>query len=192
MAEQKQSILIVDDDKDVRTSYAEKFRQSGFEVFEAQDGLEALEVLSEHVPDVVFTGIIMPRFSGFDLIEAMRKNVKTARLPVVISSHLGRKEDLDKAHELGVLDFIVRGEISFEEAVERVHRVLGKRYIYQVVVGKDRFDARAFAEMLGVESTYTCSSCDGELVVAIEYFPKERMFKVDAVCTQCGKVNSRV
>ena len=189
-AKPKPKILIVDDDDMMRDTYVKKFEESGFVVTGAKDGLEALEAISEDTPDVVFTGIIMPRMSGFDLIENLRKNVKTSRLPVIISSHLGRKEDLEKARELGALDFIIKDEISLDDAVERVKRVLGQRFIYQVAIDKTKFDARSLAEALGIDPTFVCRHCGGDIILSVEYFPKDRHFTISGVCSSCGKINS--
>ena len=191
MAKAKPKIIIVDDDDMMRETYVTKFQESGFEVTGAKDGLEALELISKETPDVVFTGIIMPRMSGFDLIENIRKNVKTGRLPVIISSHLGRKEDLEKARELGALDFIIKDEVTLDDAVERVKRVLGQRFIYQIAIDKTKYDAHAFAEALGLDPTLTCRHCEGELILSIEYFPKDRHFTISGVCSSCGKINSK-
>jgi len=88
----KTKILIVDDDVMTREMYVNVFKQSGYEVFEAGDGVDGLDVASRELPDVIFTGIIMPRMSGFELMEALRKAVATSKIPVVISSHIGREE----------------------------------------------------------------------------------------------------
>ena len=62
-------MLLVDDDVDTQSLYAEVFRAAGFEVREAKDGLEGLDMATAERPDVVFTGIIMPRMDGFALTE---------------------------------------------------------------------------------------------------------------------------
>lgn len=84
-------ILLVDDDEMIRGIYSEVFRNNGFEVEEARDGLEGLEKARSIIPDIIFTGIIMPKMEGFDLMEALKKNVATSQIPVFISSHLGRE-----------------------------------------------------------------------------------------------------
>ncbi|MFB6225694.1 MAG: PleD family two-component system response regulator, partial [Candidatus Paceibacteria bacterium] len=85
-------ILVVDDDELTRNMYVERFEQEReFRIRTASDGLEALQIMTEEeVPDLVFTGIIMPRMNGFDLIESMQDRVKLANIPVMISSHMGR------------------------------------------------------------------------------------------------------
>lgn len=187
MKEKKHKILIVDDDDETRNMYAEAFLNAGFKVDGAKDGLEALDRISKEAPDIVFSGIIMPRMSGFDLIEAMKKNVRTARIPVVISSHLGRQEDLKKSREFGVVDFIVKGDTTISAVVERIERVLGKRLIYQLSLEKDKYDAHAFLQTLGIDKSFTCTNCGGDMTLNVEYFPSNKNYTVKAVCLVCGK-----
>ena len=108
-------ILIIDDDDTIRESYALKFRQEKFEVISAKDGVEGLDLAHKEKPDIIFTGIIMPRMTGFELMGALSKEVSTSEIPVVISSHLGRKEDDQRAKELGAKDFIIHGEVTLNQ-----------------------------------------------------------------------------
>ena len=62
------SILIVDDEKYLRNLYVEVFTQAGFTVFSVQDGAEGLKLALEHRPDIIFTGIMMPHLTGFQMI----------------------------------------------------------------------------------------------------------------------------
>ncbi len=185
--EEKHKILVVDDDDETRNMYAEALLKAGFRVDGAKDGLEALDHLSRETPDLVFTGIIMPRMSGFDLMEAMKKNVKTARVPVVVSSHLGRQDDLKRAKELGAVDFIVKDDATLNQIAERIEKVLGKRFVYQLRIEKDQYDARAFLQTLGADLSLSCANCGGDMVLNVEYHPKEKNFSIKAVCPVCGR-----
>ncbi len=161
MAESKFSLLLVDDDKELRETYAEIFQQSGFTVTQAEDGLQALEMVSVAKPDIIFTGIIMPRMDGFALFDALKKNVATANIPVVFSSHLGRREDEEKARALGGKDFIVRGVTPPTETVARVRAVLsGGEYV--IGIDPTLFDARKMATDLGLHPDYLATGGQGE------------------------------
>lgn len=102
-------ILVADDDFDQRDLYMELFKENGYEVISADDGLEALEKIFKEMPDLVFTGIIMPKMDGFELIRNMRNNVATSLIPVIMFSHLGREEDRQKASALRRVNFVVKG-----------------------------------------------------------------------------------
>jgi CheY-like chemotaxis protein len=105
----KKKILVVDDDPVQRDLYLEIFRNKGFDVISGNDGLEGLDKTLKEKPDLVFTGIIMPRMDGFEFIKNLRANVATAKLPVIMFSHLGRQEDQDKANKLSNVIFMVKG-----------------------------------------------------------------------------------
>ena len=124
-------ILVADDDFDQRDLYVELFKQNGYEVISADDGLEALEKIFKETPDLVFTGIIMPKMDGFELIRNMRNNVATSLIPVIMFSHLGREEDRQKAIILRRVNFVVKGydsPISILNTVKELLSNSGHRY----------------------------------------------------------------
>ena len=82
--------------------------EKSFEVLTAHDGQEAWEIIvSGNTPDIVFTGITMPRLTGFELIAKLQSDPKLANIPVAINSHRGRSEDQKLAKEMNVDDFII-------------------------------------------------------------------------------------
>lgn len=184
MVEQKKyKILIVDDDNFIRGMYAELFKKEGFAVVESLTGLDALGLVERESPDVIFTGIIMPQMTGFELMEALKKNVKTAGIPVAVSSHLGRFEDQKKAFELGAKDFIYRGEVTPAEAVMRIKNILGQKIVYRVTV-EDGSDALELARFLGKES-WICPQCKSRYLLSAEYNPKDARFSLRLYCQFC-------
>jgi len=188
MANKKTKILIIDDDDSVRGIYVDIFKKEGFEVEEAIDGLEGLDKATKNIPDVVFTGIVMPRMDGFGLIEALKKNVSTANIPVVISSHLGRSEDSEKAKELGVKDFIVRHMVTPKEVVERVKKILGSGD-YKLKISSGELDATQLAKDLHFNENYKCSHCGADLVLNLSVSNIENHeFTGRINCPNCGRV----
>ncbi len=181
----KHKILLVDDDLFIRGMYAELLRAEGFIVAEVDNGLEGLNLVEKEIPDLVFTGIIMPQMTGFELMEALRRNVKTASIPVVISSHLGRFDDQKKAFELGAKDFIYRGEVTPAEAVKRIKNILGEKIIYKVFLDEGG-DALELAKFLGKDSLI-CPKCKSKYSLLIDYNPHERRFILSLVCAFCEK-----
>lgn len=117
-------ILVVDDDFQQRDLYFELFGSAGFEVASAKDGLDAWEKIQKDKPDLVFTGIIMPRMTGFELIDKIRNYKPTEAVPVIIFSHLGRPEDRKKAQTLALADFMVKGYDAPVEIVKKAKELL--------------------------------------------------------------------
>lgn len=117
-------ILVVDDDFQQRDLYFELFRANGFDVTAAVDGQDAWEKTQVQRPDLLFTGIMMPRMTGFELIEKLRANPSTASIPVIVFSHLGRDEDRKRAQKLPMVDFKVKGYDSITQILSTVKKIL--------------------------------------------------------------------
>lgn len=184
----KPKILIVDDDDATREVYTNVFKQSDYDVLEAHDGVEGLDIATKELPDVVFTGIVMPRMSGFELIEALNKSVVTSKIPVVISSHMGREEDQQKANVLGAKDFIMRDMVTPREAVERIGRLFiqeGEKY--RLRVDASAFDAQKLVKEMSFKENLHCLECDNELVLDLSLKdPKNKLFEAKFICPNCG------
>ncbi len=153
MTHQVWKIWLIDDDVDVRGLYADVFRGERYDIREANDGLEGLEMANQIVPDIIVSGIIMPRMDGFQLVEALRKNVATADVPVVFLSHLGREEDEARAKSLGVRDFIVQSIVTPTEGMKRVKSILENKE-YCVNIDPHSLDAERLSRELGIDEDF--------------------------------------
>ncbi len=153
MSTHQARLLLVDDDADTRDVYAQFFQESGYLVMEAENGLDALEQIQETKPDIIISGVIMPKMDGFTLVQALKQNVETAQIPIVFLSHLGRQEDEDRSHELGVDDFIIRGTTPLKEVGSRVKALLSS-VEYIVAVEPGSFDAKRFASDMGLPENF--------------------------------------
>lgn len=176
-------IIVIDDDDEMRGLYAEVFRGNGFNVREAKDGLEGLEMINQEKPDIIFTGIIMPRMDGFTLVETLKKNVVTASIPVVFSSHLGREEDERRAKEIGVKKFIVQGMVPVNEVVRTVKSLLSTSE-YFVSIDPRSLDAQKFAREFGLNADFLCNENGGQRL-ALKLSVKDarsRTFEAELVC----------
>ena len=124
------TILIVDDSKIVRTMVKKSIAMSGLEtneVFEAANGLDALEVLGQTWIDIVFADIHMPKMNGIELVQRMSKDNLLVSIPVVMVSSDRSKMHMDRLKDLGIRAYIkkpFRPE-SFRDAVEDVICTMG-------------------------------------------------------------------
>jgi DNA-binding response OmpR family regulator len=185
--ENKKRIIIVDDDDGLREIYASLFRKQGFEVFEARDGIEGLDLAtSKEGVAAIFTGIVMPRMDGFQMMEALKKQTATAQVPVFISSHLGREEDKQRAKELGARDFIVNGTVPPIEAVNNIIRRLGGGSSYFVKVDPLEMDAQRMIDDLRLPNNLVCDNCGSHL--SLKLTSKSEGLAAEFVCPNCDKV----
>lgn len=153
------TIVIVDDDAQTRSAYATAFRRAGLVVHTAVDGLEALALVGRVAPDIVLTGIVMPRMDGFALVTALRANSATAQTAVVMVSHWGRPTDRDRAKKLGVVDFIERDITALSELVARVSTICSSGGVtFTVAIDANDYDAPALATALGVDEGFLCTN----------------------------------
>ena len=182
--ENNKKILIVDDDEILLGIYAKNFRDEGFEVLTAHDGQEAWEIINGgNIPDVVFTGIIMPRMTGFELIAKMQADPDLAKIPVAINSHRGRQEDEKLAKQMGVDDFIIQGSTTPAEAVRRVKLLVGIQSVYKVAIVPDKYDGAALINFLNKQQGATCDPAGGkEIFLEIEPRTEKDEFKIKIFC----------
>lgn len=179
-------ILIIDDDDEVRDIYVEVFKKNDFEVIEARDGVEGLDkATSEEGIDVIFTGIIMPRMDGFQMIQALKERTGTVNIPIFINSHLGREGDKRKSDELGVKGFIVRGVVSPTQAVRKVIHQLDEEE-YDLKIDPLDLDGQEFIQKFNFPEGLLCNNCGKSLVISMK--ANEDGFKGRIKCPECGKI----
>ena len=122
MGEPTVRVLVVDDSAVVRNLISVNLELEGFEVIPAVDGQAALELVSEARPDVITLDVVMPRMSGFDIVERLRSSPDTAGIPIVVVTGRAQAIDVARAEELGVDAYLTK---PFEpaELVELVGRL---------------------------------------------------------------------
>jgi DNA-binding response OmpR family regulator len=113
-------ILLIEDDKFLRTVLEKKLSAEGFEVVSAVDGDEALEKIISDKPDLILLDIILPKKSGFLVLENIKKDPELRKLPVIIISNLGQEEDIQKGLSLGAIEYFVKAKISLEDIIKKV------------------------------------------------------------------------
>jgi len=118
-------ILIVEDDKFLRTLLEKKFQRENFEVITAVDGEEALDKIVIEKPDLILLDIILPKKSGFYVLEEINKDINLKNIPVFIISNLGQPEDIEKGKKLGVKAYFVKAGLSLDELIKKIKEYFG-------------------------------------------------------------------
>ncbi len=114
-------VLVVEDDRFLSSAYRAKLTKSGFEVEIAGNGEEALEALKTFKPDIILLDMVMPVMDGFTTIGHIRKDSALKSIPIIVTSNLGQKEDLDKAMNLGADDYLVKSNLSLDVLVDKIN-----------------------------------------------------------------------
>ena len=126
MDEKKQKIVILEDDLALAKSLSQMLVNEGFEVLSAVDGETGLRVISESSPDLIVLDIILPRKSGFEVMEDLAASPELSRIPVIILTNLESSHDVNRMIELGAKAFLVKTNYSLEEITSKIKEILGK------------------------------------------------------------------
>lgn len=117
-------ILLVEDDLSLLKIYSNKLKISGFDVSVAITGDEALRKVKTELPDLVLLDLILPGKDGFMVLEEIKSDPKTRKIPVVILSNLGQESDIKRGKELGAIDYLVKSDIGLMDLVAKMKRYL--------------------------------------------------------------------
>ena len=121
----KRKILLVEDDTALASVYRARLEVEGFDVCEANNGEDALSLaVSEH-PDLVLLDVMMPKISGFDVLDILRNTPETTNIRVIMLTALSQPKDKERAEQLGVDDYLVKSQVVIDDVVERVRHHLG-------------------------------------------------------------------
>jgi DNA-binding response OmpR family regulator len=117
-------ILIVEDENILAKVLEEKFKNVDFEVELVYDGEKALPAVKDFNPDIILLDLILPKKSGFVVLEELRADPELKMIPVIVLSNLGQEEDVKKALELGAKDYMVKIHHPIKEVVEKVKNLI--------------------------------------------------------------------
>ena len=119
----KKRIVIVEDEKDMADLVARRLTREGYTVETASDGSAGLDKVRSRLPDLALVDIMLPRMSGLDLLGELRKEPRTANIPVIIMTAKGEESDVVLGLHLGADDYVVK-PFSLSVLTARIAAVL--------------------------------------------------------------------
>lgn len=117
------TILVVDDEEDIRELIADHLAAAGMQPVEARDGLEALHLAREAKPDLILLDLMMPGMDGYGVIRELRENAKTAAIPVIMITAKGEEDERIEGLTHGADDYVAK-PFSPKELILRIQAVL--------------------------------------------------------------------
>ena len=117
------NILIVDDSTTNVVLLEAILDERGYKIHTALNAKEAYSIIAKHKPDLILLDLLMPKISGFDFLQEIKKNNVTKDTPVIIVSALTDEENIDKIKEMGAVDF-VKKPIDLQYLVNKVESIL--------------------------------------------------------------------
>jgi CheY-like chemotaxis protein len=113
-------ILLIEDDKFLRRACEVGLKKRGFSVLTAVDGEEGLRQAHAESPDLILLDMLMPKLSGMQTLEALKKDEQTRGIPVVILSNSSVDADVQKAKDLGAVGYLVKASLSLRDLGDQV------------------------------------------------------------------------
>lgn len=117
-------ILLVEDDAFLLKMYTAKFEAENFKTLTADNGIKAINIAKEKKPDVILLDILLPKIDGFEVLQALKENVRTKNIPVILLTNLSQKEEVKKGLDLGASDFLIKAHFMPAEVVEKVKQTM--------------------------------------------------------------------
>jgi CheY-like chemotaxis protein len=117
-------IMLVEDDNNLREIYGARLTAEGFEIVSAADGEEALAMAVKEKPDLIITDVMMPKISGFDVLDILRSTPETKYTKVIMMTALSQDDDKKRGEALGADRYLVKSQVTLEDVVNTVHDVL--------------------------------------------------------------------
>jgi DNA-binding response OmpR family regulator len=120
-------IMLVEDDDQLRTIYQARLQADGYEVIPAKDGEEGLTLAKAEKPDLIIADIMMPKVSGFEMLDIIRNTDGLKDVKVIMLTALGQGEDEQRAKSLGADRYYVKTQASLDDIVKAVQELLGEK-----------------------------------------------------------------
>lgn len=117
-------VLLVEDDNNLREIYEARLQAEGYDIVSARDGEEALVVAKAEQPDLVISDVMMPKISGFEMLDILRNTEGLKDVKVIMLTALGQAEDQTRADSLGADRYLVKSQVTLEDIVNAAKQLL--------------------------------------------------------------------
>lgn len=118
-------ILLVEDDKSLREIYGVRLLAEGYDIVSAGDGEAALAMAIKDRPSLIVSDVMMPKISGFDMLDILRSTTETKDIKVIMMTALSSDDQRKRGEQLGADKYLVKSQVGIEDVVRAVHEVLG-------------------------------------------------------------------
>ncbi|HEX7633437.1 MAG TPA: response regulator [Candidatus Saccharimonadales bacterium] len=117
-------VMLVEDDNNLREIYEARLKAEGYDIISAKDGEEALVVAKAQKPDLIISDVMMPKISGFEMLDILRNTEELKAVKVIMLTALGQSDDQVRADKLGADRYLVKSQVTLEDIVNVAHELL--------------------------------------------------------------------
>lgn len=123
---ENKKILLIEDEPLLGNLLKQRLEKEGYLIYLAKNGEEGLNFLKKEKFDLILLDIILPKISGFELMENLKQDPEVNKAPIVVVSNLGQDQDILKGQNLGAVNYFIKAQITIEELVEYVNNFFKK------------------------------------------------------------------
>jgi DNA-binding response OmpR family regulator len=120
----QKKVLLVEDDDALASVYETRLQAEGFDLRRVPNGEDALAAALEYKPDLILLDVMMPKVSGFDVLDILRNTPETADVKVIMLTALSQDTDRERAESLGVDDYLVKSQVVISDVVDKIREHL--------------------------------------------------------------------
>lgn len=121
----QKTILLVEDDDNLANVYQTRLEAEGFRVVRVANGEDALQAALQSKPSLILLDVMMPKVSGFDVLDILRNTPETAQVKIIMLTALSQDTDRERAQALGVDDYLIKSQVVIADVVDRIKQHLG-------------------------------------------------------------------
>ncbi len=188
----RNKILLVEDSKVVQQMYRNKLTFEQFNVLTADNGMEAIKILSQEKPDIILLDLMMPIMDGYKVLQVVKTDPRLANIPVLVFSAKGQSEEVEKALNLGAAGYIVKATTKPNEVVEQIRKVLSQKpkvqelIHYVVEIRENSYDAKKLASDFDLNDL-RCRKCNAPLLLELipDFSHETPWFTGKFFCPRC-------
>ena len=189
----RNKVLLVEDSKAVQQMYRNKLTIEQFQTLTADNGMEAIKILSQEIPDIVLLDLMMPVMDGYKVLQVIKTDPRLLNIPVLVFSAKGQPEEVEKALNLGAAGFIVKSTTKPNEVVEKIRMVLSQRppeqqfAKYSLEIREDAYDAKKLAADFKLNN-FRCTACSAPMLLDLipDFSHDTPWFSGKFYCPRCA------
>jgi DNA-binding response OmpR family regulator len=188
----RNKILLVEDSKTIQQMYRNKLTFEQFQVLTADNGMEAIKILSQEKPDLILLDLMMPVMDGYKVLQVVKTDPKLSDIPVLVFSAKGQSEEVEKALNLGAAGYIVKATTKPNEVVEQIRKVISQkpkvqeltRYLVEIM--ENAYDAKKLSSDFNLNDL-RCQKCQAPLLLELipDFSHETPWFTGRFLCPRC-------
>ena len=120
----QKKILIIEDDSMISSMYKIKLEQAGFFVVIAENGVEGIKLTISQKPNLILLDVMLPQMDGFAVLQKIKTDKKTKKIPVIMLTNLGTTEDMKKGMDLGADEYLVKANLTPNQISDEINKIL--------------------------------------------------------------------